>query len=194
MVSTYARIAKALETFGDRGTTPYRVTADEAQQGHDPKNQAFISLAEAKPVTKEEGTNASALQEHQGDHYQTPEGQPDTTIQLTALLHNLLKGTLLNPNFDSQLVRELIWQTEESILEHQELRQEWKQGLLGHHGEDCDCWCAAWEGGAKMVLISPSAVSEAQKLIWRAVPDFRIFGNLGSPMPPFASSASLNIH
>ena len=93
MVSTYAKIAKALEIFGDRGTTPYRVTADEAQQGHDPKNQAPASLAEAKPATEEESTNASALQEQQGDHYQSPGGQPDTAIQLTALLRELLKGT-----------------------------------------------------------------------------------------------------
>ena len=107
--------------------TPYRVTADEAQQGHDPKNQVLISLAEAKPAAKEESANMAALQEHQGDHYQSPGGQPDTTTQLTALLHELLKGTLLSPNFNFQPIREVLWQTEEIILEHQEPRQEWKK-------------------------------------------------------------------
>ena len=38
-----------------------------------------------------------------------------------------MKGTLLNPNFSFQPIRELLWQTEETILEHQELRQEWKK-------------------------------------------------------------------
>ena len=124
-IATYAKISRALEIFGDSGVTPYRVTADEAQQGHDPKNQALISLAEAKHAAKEENANMAALQEHQGDHYQSPGGQPDITTQLTALQHELLKGTLLNPNFDFQPVREVLWRAEETILEHQELRQEW---------------------------------------------------------------------
>ena len=56
----------------------------------------------------------AALQEHQGDHYQSPGGQPDITTQLTALQHELLKGTLLNPNY-FQPIGEVLWRTEETI-------------------------------------------------------------------------------
>ena len=138
--ATYAKIARALEIYGDSGVTPHRVTADEAQQGHNPKNHVLLSLAEAKPTAKEESANMAALQEHQGDHYQSPGGQADNTTQLTALLHELLKGTLLSPNFNFQPIREVLWQTgNNSGTPGAATRvEETGRRVPGNHEGDCD--------------------------------------------------------
>ena len=118
---TCSEISKAIEMYGDLKTAPQR---------QEVTNIVTSGLAQSRGQDKDKQENLPSLQEHQGDHFQSQGGQPDITTQVTALLHELLKGIPLNPNFDFQPKGELIWNSEQTILQHPEISKDWRLALI----------------------------------------------------------------
>ena len=134
ILATFAKLSSAVETHGPLKETPHKATTDEAQQGQEPASHVMVTLAEPRRQATKDENKRPALILDQGDHFQSPGGLPDHITRLTSQLFERMQGGLNNPHFQFQAVNEIIWQAEQTILEHPEIAKEWACSIVEWKG------------------------------------------------------------